>query len=129
VDFGRAFDRSIIVEEAVRGSLPKTHHATAITCDANWSAAYKAAGRNVPHKDTLRLYSAVAGHYFGAFEKKPLKKIGQSGSRAQLGDGISYSVFNSNATTTETEYRYNLINDLIISSQLTIRSNPLDQLN
>jgi hypothetical protein len=61
VNLGRALDRSIIVEEAVPGGLPKIHHATAISYDASWSAAFKVAGTNVPHKETLRLYSPVPG--------------------------------------------------------------------
>jgi Subtilase family len=61
VDLGRALDKSIIVEETVPGGPPKIHHATAISYDANWTTAFKAAGTNVLHKETLRLYSPVAG--------------------------------------------------------------------
>ncbi len=52
-----------------------------------------------------------------------------SGSRPGLGDGIAYSVFDSNSPTGEPEYGYDLSNDLVISSQLTIQTDPTDQLD
>jgi len=61
VNLGRALDPSIIVEEKAPGGPIKVHHASSITYDPIWKAAFRAAGINILNKETLRLYSPVPG--------------------------------------------------------------------
>jgi hypothetical protein len=57
INLSRALDPSIIVEEvADQGSAPKIHHASSISYDASWKAAFASADINKLDKETLRLY-------------------------------------------------------------------------